>query len=167
MDTGLEMTFGITPLLVAVTVLIPLLARHFYLDYKSFLSLGPGGTEQSPKGYMKLKFLSLFALRNPYEPPPLPLYLVTKTGYFKSTLPQRIGRRPQTKGLAPHRQVNQNSPEQVYKKLAAAIEERATHCENLKVGTSCFEMNSTGLFHMSPQRQTLSLIHISEPTRPY
>ncbi|GAB7339002.1 hypothetical protein MBLNU457_5668t3 [Dothideomycetes sp. NU457] len=154
MDSGLEMNLAIHPLVIATLVIVPLLARHFYLDYKFFLSLGPGGTEQTPRGYMKLKFLSLFALRNPYEPPPLPLYLVTRTGYFKSTLPQRIGRRPQTKGLAPHRQMNQNSPQEVYKKFAAAIEEQATHCESLKVGTSCFEMNSTGLFHMNPQRQT-------------
>jgi len=151
--SSVEGTSNILPYFIATAVLLPLLLQHLYRDYKAFIALGPGGTEQSVRGYLKLKALSIFALRDRCAPPPPQSNLVTKTGYL-SSLPQRIGRRPRTEGIAPHRQVQQRSDTDIYDKLTAAIETCAMHCVGLEVGTSCFELNSTGLFCTNPERRT-------------
>lgn len=94
--------------LLAITLLIPA-ARFLYLDYCRYLALGPGGTPPTIAGYFRVKLLGLFALRNPYEPPKVPMYISQKKGCL-SSLPLREGRRPSTLGIAPHRQTSQTSP---------------------------------------------------------
>lgn len=143
--------FPLAPL-IAISVLLPTL-RHLYLDYKGFLSLGPGGTPQTFTGYLRIKFLSLFALRDPYAPPPIPAYQKTKRGHL-TYLPPRPGPRPKAMGIAPQRQTDQHSSEAVYKMLHAEINALAARCPYLEIGTSCFEKHGTGLFCTSPKRRT-------------
>ncbi|KAJ9627703.1 hypothetical protein H2203_002915 [Taxawa tesnikishii (nom. ined.)] len=146
-----KMNSPMTPLL-ALAVILPTL-QHLYFDYKTFVSLGPGGTPPTIMGYLKVKALSFFALRDPYAPPPIPSYQKTKEGHLVS-LPKRSGPRPEAKGIAPHRQVDQRSSEEIFAKLSEAIDEMAASTPYLETGTSCFEKHGTGLFSTSPKRRT-------------
>ncbi|KAH0368868.1 hypothetical protein KCU65_g3788, partial [Aureobasidium melanogenum] len=146
-----NLTFSYTHL-AAITILVPTV-RHLYLDYQSFIALGPGGTPKTIMGYCKVKALGMFALRDPYAPPTVPWSMTQKEGCL-STLPQREGPRPSTLGIAPHRQTNQIPPQEMYEKLADAIHTIALDNTNLHEGTSCFEKHGTGLFTETPQRRT-------------
>ncbi|KAF2842184.1 hypothetical protein M501DRAFT_903468, partial [Patellaria atrata CBS 101060] len=135
---------------IAISVLsIPVLYL-IHVDYKSFMSLGPGGTPQTPLGYLKLRFLSIFALSNPYEPPNVPRCCRPQKGVL--TLEKsRKGPRPEVRGIAPHRQTTQKGGEKAYQQLCDAVSQFAREKNNqMKLGTSCFEKNSTGLFSTSP-----------------
>jgi len=155
LTTSPNMGISASHLLLATTLFIPL-SGAIYLDYQHFLSLGPGGTPQTIAGYLRLKLLSLFTLRDPHTPPPIPYGLVTKTGHLSShTLPKRAGLTlPKTAGIAPHRQLTQKSTPEVYRLLCAAISQLASQCPDLELKTSCFEKYSTGLFAADPQRRT-------------
>lgn len=137
---------------IAVALMVPIL-HHLYHDYRVFISLGPGGTPKTLSGYMRVKSLSFFALRNPYSAPPIPRYLRGTSGYLTS-LPRRQGQRPETAGIAPHRQITQEASKEVFDALAAAINLIGTSNDNLVLGTSCFEKHGTGLFSVSPARRT-------------
>ncbi|SMQ46285.1 unnamed protein product [Zymoseptoria tritici ST99CH_3D7] len=91
-------------LLVAAT-LVPA-SKYIQQDYHEFLSLGPGGTPSTIPGYLRIKALSCFALRDRYRPPPVPKHEQRPHGYL-SSLPARNRPRPETRGIAPHRQVTQ------------------------------------------------------------
>lgn len=147
--TSVKLTFGHV---LAFTFLIPTL-RFLYLDYQQFLSLGPGGTPKTITGYVRVKCLGLFALKNPYEPPSIPPYITQKAGCLPS-LPQRSGPRPATRGIAPHRQINQFCSTSIFEKLSTAIKELARENIHLEEGTSCFEKHGTGLFSNFPKRRT-------------
>lgn len=147
--THVKLTFSHV---LAFSLLIPTL-RYFYLDYQRFISLGPGGTPKNIPGYIRVKCLGLFALRNPYEPPSIPTYMAQKTGCLPS-IPQRADPRPITRGIAPHRQINQFASSVLYEKLSAEIKELARENIHLEEGTSCFEKHGTGLFSNFPKRRT-------------
>jgi hypothetical protein len=119
----------------------------------SQLSLGPGGTPQTIPGYLRIKALSCFALRDRYlprsttHPRQHPSYL--------TSLPTRNRTRPQTRGIAPHRQTTQTITREVYCSLSTAISALATdNSDRLRVGTSCFERHNVALFSTSPARRT-------------
>ncbi|KAF2145741.1 uncharacterized protein K452DRAFT_349190 [Aplosporella prunicola CBS 121167] len=141
---------------LALFVAVALIPPAIYLihrDYCDFLSLGAGGTPQTPVGYLKVKFLGLFALPDPCVPHFLP-HEHCGNGYLTS-LPQRTGRRPQAKGIAPHRQMTQRSPKHVHEVFAEALRDLARDPRNLLVeGTSCFEKHGTGLFSLRPRTRT-------------
>ncbi|KAK3080278.1 hypothetical protein LTS18_002661 [Coniosporium uncinatum] len=120
--------------------------RALIRDYRAFVSLGPGGTPSTLEGYLRVKFLSLFALRDPYQPAQIPPTLSPQTGCIKF-LSQREGPRPHVRGIAPHRQINQKAPPAAFHALSHAIEDMALNSENcLRLGTSCLEKHGPGLF---------------------
>jgi hypothetical protein len=140
-----------------LTALVPLL-RAVLADYRAFLSLGPGGTPATPAGYLRIKFLGLFALKDPLAPPaPLPstppLGCLAAAAGAKggggggAPLPTRAGARPTVRGIAPHRQTDQRAPAAAFAALAAALAAMAARRpSNLTLGTSCLEGHGPGLF---------------------
>lgn len=146
-----NMTFSFAHL-AAITILIPTL-KHLYTDYHNFIALGPGGTPKTILGYCKVKALSMFALRDPYQPPKVPWSMAQKEGCLPD-LPQRKGPRPSTLGIAPHRQIDQKPAQEMYNKLDNALHAIANDNVHLLEGTSCFEKHGTGLFSNFPLRRT-------------
>ena len=138
----------IAPLLIVCTMTY--IVWLTYYDYQDFISLGPGGTPSNASGYLRIKFLGFFKLRDPYKPivHSQPAQIV---GGFLLTLPKRQRPRPVVRGIAPHRQMNQRSSPQIFSILSASIRSLASIPQNqLGIGTSCFEKHSTGLFSLSP-----------------
>ena len=131
------------------TVALPLL-RAVLADYRAFLSLGPGGTPSTPAGYLRIKFLGLFALKDPLAPPdPLPAAAHSAGGRLAraGALPTRRGARPEVRGIAPHRQTDQRAPPGAFAALAAALAAAAARRPaRLVLGTSCLEGHGPGLF---------------------
>ncbi|KXT00714.1 hypothetical protein AC578_8239 [Pseudocercospora eumusae] len=140
-------------LITATIIQVSLCLRR---DFLAFKALGPGGTPSTVPGYIRVKLLGLFALRNPYEPAPIPEDLKFKKGYLCSdALPQRPHARPETRGIAPHRQITQRADQDMFVALKRAIEDLgAKGGDHLTIGTSCFEKKGTGLFSTSPTKRT-------------
>lgn len=126
----------LTAMFATLAVLLPFMLQ-IYHEYLAFLALGQGGTASTVTGFLRVKTLSLFALRDPYQPAPVPKHLRGVPGYL-STLPVRSQPRPETRGIAPHRQVTQRASRKTFEKLAAAIDRMGTSSETLALGTSCF-----------------------------
>src|SRR4051812_20164813 len=108
-----------TNLHILTTVLVltlPMIAAlYIHKDYRAFLSLGPGGTPATPRGYLKIKFLSLVSIKDTSKPIPIPPHFRPLKGYFnEDTIPQRVGSRPEIAGIAPQRQQTQKSGEHLY-----------------------------------------------------
>lgn len=104
----------------------------------------------------------MFALRNPYGAIVYQDDLPCRKGNLLE-VPTRKQGRPRTKGIAPHRQVEQKADERIYTKLAGAIRDMAPGVNNeLTIGTSCFEHHSTGLFSVCPANQTCrgEIVHV-------
>src|ERR1700761_4619081 len=78
---------------LVATTLLPLLLR-LYIDYLNYIALGPGGTPSTPVGFVKVKILGLFAVRNPYKPRSIPLNQIPSPGCLTRSLPSRSGPRP-------------------------------------------------------------------------
>ncbi|KAF2496361.1 hypothetical protein BU16DRAFT_375546 [Lophium mytilinum] len=162
--SSLAPTWGLTTSLHNPTTELALrlvfLALPFYalylltLDYRAFKALGPGGTPSTPLGYLKIKLLSLIALRNVHAPAPIPSHFRPQTGYLKH-LPPRTGTRPTIRGIAPQRQMDQKSSLPIYLRLSTAMRELTAHPKNALVEkTSCFEKHSAGLFAVTPITRT-------------
>jgi hypothetical protein len=142
-------------LTVALVLILPILtAVYIYHDYKAFLSLGPGGTPSTPLGYLKVKSLGLFSLRDPLQPLPIPPHFRPQQGYLKS-LSKRAGKRPLVQGIAPQRQQTQRSDEKMYGRLVERMLAYTQEPANMLIErTSCFEKNSSGLFASVPITRT-------------
>lgn len=98
-----------------ISVLFP--AYRFILrDYHDFLSLGPGGTPSTFTGYLRVSFLRLFTLKDPFTPPIATPTTLPTDGYLLR-LPTRRGPRPRVAGIAPHRQLDQRSTPQIHQAL--------------------------------------------------
>ncbi|KAK5167994.1 uncharacterized protein LTR77_006561 [Saxophila tyrrhenica] len=144
----------ISPVLTFTILLTFLpLSLRLYLDYLAYLALGPGGTPASLQGFLKVKLLGLFALRDPYSPRDRTQH----GGYLhigSKGLRKRRGPRPVVKGIAPQRQTTQKAPQAMFQRLASEIERMAAADDTLSIGTSCFEKHGTGLFlaSTSPSR---------------
>jgi len=115
-------------------------------DYVNFINLGPGGTPATFFGYLKISYLRLFALTDPYTPARYADFLeriYPKTGYFQgddSWLPARNGPRPTIAGIAPQRQLDQPGCPKMYYSLRKSLENLAAkHPDSFRIGTSCFE----------------------------
>jgi hypothetical protein len=132
--------------IVIALVILFFVQKFIKKDYNAFIALGPGGTPSTPSGYLRICLLKLFALRNPFVPPPVPPTLYPQRGLLRK-LPTRKGTRPKVVGLAPQRQMDQKGGEQMYTRLVNAIRELAAdYPERLFLGTSCFEKHSEGIF---------------------
>jgi len=142
------------------TILIGSAITTCYLvhqDYCKFISLGPGGTPSTWLGFLKIKILSIFAIGNPYMPPPIPpeIYLNRVAYLSKSELPPRKGARPIVQGIAPHRQLDQRPQPSVFANLKEKILNMGDRWpRRLRHGTSCLEKHGPGLFALQPINQT-------------
>lgn len=127
-------------------------------DYENFISLGPGGTPSTFLGYLKITYLRLFALSNPYKPASFNEAIYPTSGYYQraqSWLPNRNGPRPTIAGIAPQRQLDQPGCAKMYQALRTALEAVAEkHPEALRIGTSCFEKKGLALFAQKPINAT-------------
>ncbi|KAE9994072.1 hypothetical protein EG327_001470 [Venturia inaequalis] len=121
-------------------------------DYDAFCALGPGGTPSNFQGYLRIKFLGLFALTDPYTPSPIPT-TINRTPYL-SKLSRREGGRPIVRGIAPHRQLNQKISSNLFEVLTARISELGVTNGGLRNGTSCLEKHGPGLFAQTPVNRT-------------
>ncbi|MCJ1372311.1 hypothetical protein MMC20_003534 [Loxospora ochrophaea] len=126
-------------------------AYRFVLnDYKSFLSLGPGGTPSTFIGYLRITFLRLFTLKDPFTPPSIIPAIHLSTGYL-SYLPNRTGPRPRVAGIAPHRQTTQKACLKLSEALTSSLKRLvASNSTLLYSGISCFEKHNLAIFY-SPQ----------------
>lgn len=139
--------------LVAAVVPVLLYIRN---DFHNYLNLGPGGTPATFQGYLKINWLRLWTLRDPFKPPrPDPNSYPSAGVLSKNPLPLRCGPRPTVVGIAPQRQVDQQGPRECYLALREILENHGTnHNECIGLGTSCFEKHGLGLFARSPVNNT-------------
>jgi hypothetical protein len=134
-------------------VLATLFSQLVHNDYYAFLALGPGGTPQTIFGYLKIKVLGLFAIRDPYKPAPIPSDL-SRPGHLTS-VPKRAGPRPDVRGIAPHRQMDQRDTGEIHQRFRSFITELAAkNPQGLRNGTSCLEKQGLGLFAVTPLNKT-------------
>ena len=146
------------PSLTCTLVALAPLPWIIHNDYANFLSLGPGGTPSTLLGYLKITYLRLFALSDPYSPATFSEPIYPPVGYYqhaRSWLPNRKGPRPIIAGIAPQRQLDQPGCPKIYLALRAALENTASaHPEILRIGTSCFEKKGLALFALQPINAT-------------
>lgn len=133
--------------------LLSVVLYHLHKDYHAYLALGPGGTPATISGYLRVKTLSFFTLRQPHLPGPTPAHLLNTSGHLIQ-LPSRGFPRPNTRGIAPHRQTTQRASKMLYAQLAASIQQMGIGNPAFELGTSCFEKHGTGLFSLSPVKRT-------------
>ena len=131
---------------------IGLAVVHMHRDYRAFLDLGPGGTPSTFAGYLRVTALGPFALKERYEHLTLPEEQLHSKGYLED-IPRRERPRPATKGIAPHRQIDQKADQRMFDTLMAAIENLAAEHDNLILTTSCYEKHTMGLFWISPSKE--------------
>lgn len=132
-----------------ISLILP--AYRFVLkDYQAFLALGPGGTPQNFLGYLRVTYLRLFAIADPFQPPSLAQPTYPERGYLRR-LPNRSGPRPKVAGIAPHRQLNQKCSADLHHALRAGLHKiSATYPSLVRKGNSCFEKNGLALFLSAP-----------------
>ncbi|OHF01314.1 hypothetical protein CORC01_03347 [Colletotrichum orchidophilum] len=138
-----------------VIVPILLLVRN---DYHNFLGLGPGGTPSTFQGYVRIAWLRLWALRDPFtapEPRPNTLprrgILRQEGGDLSRLLPYRPGPRPHVAGIAPQRQLDQHGTVPHYHALRTTLKKLAvTNPARFGTARSCLEKHGLGLFARHP-----------------
>ncbi|KAJ6445893.1 dipeptidyl peptidase III [Purpureocillium lavendulum] len=132
--------------------LVPLLLA-IHNDYQNFINLGPGGTPSTFQGYLRITWLRLWAIRDPYSAPgPDPSRVIAGQGILaRQRLPYRAGPRPLVAGIAPQRQVDQHGSMPCYLSLRRAMKRLSAHSP-LKFGTerSCLEKHGLALFARHP-----------------
>lgn len=146
------------PSLTCTLIVLAPLPLIIHNDFDNFISLGPGGTPSTFLGYLKVTYLRLFALSDPYKPASFSEPIYPPVGYYqraRSWLPERKGPRPTIAGIAPQRQVDQPGCRQMYQALRVALEKAAENQpEFLRTGTSCFEKKGLALFAQQPINAT-------------
>lgn len=149
---------------VILSIFLPI--YHFvHRDYHDFLSLGPGGTPSTFAGYLRVSYLRLFTLKDPFTPPPASPTTLPASGYLLC-LPRRPETRPRVAGIAPHRQINQIPSPQVHGALRAALHSFAgVYPTLLRKGNSCFEKRGLALFMTSCLEA--KAVHMSPPLLPH
>lgn len=146
------------PVAELLILLVPLLLL-IQNDYNNFIGLGPGGTPSTFQGYVRIAWLRLWALRDPFKPPvpsPKDQERLPKRGILPQTpLPYRPGPRPIVAGIAPQRQIDQHGTKQHYRALRRSLEALALSYPN-RFGTarSCLEKHGLGLFARHPVNVT-------------
>lgn len=135
----------------AVVCLVPI-ALLVHNDYCNFLSLGPGGTPSTVQGYIRITYLRLLSLRDPFTAPAVDPTRVPKIGVLNGQdLPYRAGPRPVVAGIAPQRQLDQHGSRRCYVALRRAMEKLSAQNPS-KFGTerSCLEKHGLALFARHP-----------------
>ena len=151
------------------TLIISILFPTYRLilhDYHSWLSLGPGGAPSTFTGYLRVNFLRLLTIKDPFVPPPLTPAANPRLGYL-SRLPARSGPRPTVAGIVPQRQTDQKATPDLHRAFSNAIHSLAAkYPALLRTGTSCFEKNGLALFSSLPHhlnntcRDTAEICHL-------
>ncbi|KAI1823980.1 hypothetical protein F4861DRAFT_539444 [Xylaria intraflava] len=144
------------PATVAVLIGLTTAVLFVHNDYQNFIKLGPGGTPSTFRGYVKINWLKLWALRDPFKPLPPDKTAQPPAGILQTKpLPYRCGPRPSVVGIAPQRQVNQFGSRESYQALRRILENHGrAHGDEIGVGTSCFEKHGLGLFARYPHNNT-------------
>ena len=131
-------------------------------DYNNFLALGPGGTPSTFTGYLRVSYLRLFALRDPFQPPSLAQAFYPCKSYLRN-LPQRSGPRPEVAGIAPQRQITQKCSCKLHLALRKALLDLVeANPLLLQKGNSCFEKHGLALFMAASQ--TCPMVEQLNPT---
>lgn len=143
-----------------------------YNDYENFISLGPGGTPSTFFGYLKIAYLRLFALSDPYSPATFSGPIFPAHGRYQdsSWLPKRTGPRPQIAGIAPQRQIDQPGSREMYLTLRRSLEKLAQkHPGLFRTATSCFEKKGLALFARDPINSTCrgEICHVHHTDRSF
>lgn len=140
-----------------LVVLLPL-PWIIYNDFQNFLFLGPGGTPSTFGGYLRIAYLRLFALSDPYTAANVTQDTYPRTGLHKkstSWLPIRQGARPNVAGIAPHRQTDQAGSLDMDGILRATLDNVAkSQPDFFTIGQSCFEKKGLALFARHPINNT-------------
>ncbi|KXJ95815.1 hypothetical protein Micbo1qcDRAFT_157896 [Microdochium bolleyi] len=148
---------------VALVALAPM-ALFVHNDFQNYLKLGPGGTPSTFSGYLKINWLKLWALRDPFTPMAVHGELEPAHGILsKKPLPYRCGPRPNVVGIAPQRQTNQFGSRECYLALRRILARHSQeHDTLLGLGTSCFEKHGIGLFARFPVNNTCQgeIVHV-------
>jgi hypothetical protein len=144
------------PLFTTLVVIFVPLFLYVRNDFHNYINLGPGGTPATIQGYLKINWLRLWTLRDPFEPPqPDPASNPPAGVLGKNPLPLRCGPRPTVVGIAPQRQVDQQGPRECYLALRELLENHGNkHKDYIGIGTSCFEKHGLGLFARYPVNNT-------------
>ncbi|KAG9247321.1 hypothetical protein BJ878DRAFT_415101 [Calycina marina] len=146
------------PSLTCTLIILSPLPWIIMNDYTNFISLGPGGTPSTFFGYLKICFLRLFALSDPYTPVCFTGKIYPEFGYYQrapSWLPKRRGPRPTIAGIAPQRQLDQTGCPHMYSLVCQFLTKFAnTHSSLLRTGISCFEKKGLALFCRIPINAT-------------
>ncbi|KAL7900051.1 hypothetical protein HDV63DRAFT_370236 [Trichoderma sp. SZMC 28014] len=135
----------------AVVCFVPV-AILIHNDYNNFLSLGPGGTPSTVQGYIRITWLRMLSLRDPFTAPEADPNRLPKAGVLSAqVLPYRAGPRPIVAGIAPQRQLDQHGDQRCYLALRRAMERLSMQNPN-KFGTerSCQEKHGLALFARHP-----------------
>ena len=128
-----------------ITILLPAY-RYVLKDYQAFLALGPGGTPKTFSGYLRVSYLRLFTISDPFRPPSLADTVHPTKAYLRQ-LPPRPGPRPTVDGIAPHRQLDQKCTAEVHHVFRDALHKLAAAFPSLiRKGNSCFEKHGLALF---------------------
>lgn len=117
-------------------------------DYQNYLNLGPGGTPATFQGYLRISWLRLWTIRDPFVAPlPSPSDVPSRGVLAQQGLPYRIGPKPQVAGIAPHRQIDQHGSPYCFQALRRTLQKLALKSPR-KFGTarSCVEKHGLGLF---------------------
>ncbi|KAH7035326.1 uncharacterized protein B0I36DRAFT_347124 [Microdochium trichocladiopsis] len=150
-------------ILVLVVAFVPVLL-FVHNDFQNYLKLGPGGTPSTFLGYLKINWLKLWALRDPFEPLIQDDGIEPACGMLrKEPLPYRCGPRPNVVGIAPQRQTDQFGSRECYLALRRVLARHSQeHNTILGLGTSCFEKHGIGLFARYPVNNTCQgeIVHV-------
>jgi len=163
------------PSLIASILAFAPLPVLIHNDYRAFLSLGPGGTPSTFAGYLKITYLRLFALSDPFTPPTIldPRNILPAAGHLESSparLARRDGPRPRVEGIAPQRQLDQRGCPDTHFAFRAAVSRLASeHPQFLRTGTSCFEKKGLALFAINPLNATCrgEICHVHHSDRSF
>lgn len=135
--------------IILYAVAVALLFRIYcfiYNDFQAFLALGPGGTPSTFRGYLTVSWLRLFAIKNPFVPPPLMPEIKPASGYLLR-LPRRFGPRPTVAGMAPQRQKDHIPLPHLARAMSRALHSFAdSYPSIISKGNSCFEKHGLALF---------------------
>ncbi|KFH45006.1 hypothetical protein ACRE_041910 [Hapsidospora chrysogenum ATCC 11550] len=136
---------------IAAVGLVPALL-FIYNDYQNFLGLGPGGTPSTLRGYLKISYLRLWALRDPFTARKPELNSVPSKGILAmKSLPYRMGPKPRVAGIAPHRQIDQHGSPCCYQALKRSLEKLGLkNPKRFGTGRSFIEKHGLALFARHP-----------------
>lgn len=142
------------------TILIALLAvlvffLHLHLDYLAFKALGPGGTPATIHGFIRIKLLSIVAIRDPTTP--RRLRDRDDPCGFLTNIPKQGSERPRIRGIAPHRQITSKATAAMIDTLSSMMLVLSSDMKNVVTGVSCVEGHGDKMPHGDSCQHLLTL----------